>query len=360
MTKPILIGLAFLAACSIDKTVGSVELSDTPDAPLPPPPPPPDAHAAASPLIHGGASTILFDGDDMIFDTDAGPEASAAGLYRMTPDGVMHLLVADIRGYMAEDSDRFYVASYIDGTSHVLAIDKTTLAVTELAATAGSVNSIVADDQSVYVDYDANTCSACDNPMPDGKVIRIAKEGSGADVMLDGLDAPFGLAVDDDFVYVAEDLTGRVLALPKTGEPAFVLVTGANRPAGLLLVGDWLYFTERGNTLTDGTIARILRPAHSDHGPTGSPETLVTGLGHPTWMAVENDTLYWTAYFSGLQSAPLEGGTADTILGCYGDDEPLGEPNWPQGCGALAIHGDQAYFAARDPQNAGALYRVPR
>jgi hypothetical protein len=70
--------------------------------------------------------------------------------------------------------------------------------------------------------------------------------------------------------------------------------------------------------------------------------------------------LYLSAYFSGLQRSSLDGGAPETMLGCYGNHEPLGAPNWPQGCGAIAIHDDVVYFSARDPQDSSALYAIPR
>jgi hypothetical protein len=348
MTRTLSIVLPLLAACSLDANVGSLDLSDLADAA-----PEPDATAAITPLLHDAPSTILFEGDAMIFD-------AVDGLARLNPDGTIDVLVTGHGGYMAEDADRIYVAAHAGDETRIVAVDKSSFTVTDLATLPGAANAIAVDDQWVYYDYSDSTCCCDQPPTPAGKLIRIAKDGTGSQVMVDGLDAPFGIAADDNFVYLAEDLAGRILSIPKTGGPEFELVTGANRPAGLMVLDDWLYFTARANDMTDGSIGRVLRPRHGDHEAAAPPETLVTGLGAPTWMAVADGELYWTAYFSGLQRAPLDGGPAETMLGCFGDHEPLGAPNWPQGCGAIAIHGDLVYFSAREPHNISALYAIPR
>lgn len=342
-TSVLLAGVSLaVAGCHLDTNVGSTSLDEPVDAAF-------DAYGPAviPPFVRSDASSIVFDGDAMFFDGDPGPNH---GLQRRSPDGTVEVVVPGLRGPFARDADAYYVAAGRVGglpASRVVAVDRTTYAVTDLTADGLPGVAIALDADAVYV-------------SGGHRVTRVAKDGSRADVILDGIDAAWGLAVDDAFVYVADNQRGQLLAVRKSDAGSFAIVDGGlPRPFGLLVVGDWLYFTGAGDHVDDGVIGRVRRPRAGDPPGPAAAEILLTGVGEPLWMATADDTLYWTAYFMGLQRMPLDGGTVETLVGCQGNAAPPAPTDGPQGCGALAIHGDHAYFAGREPHGA-AIFQVAR
>jgi hypothetical protein len=336
-----------LSGCVFDAVVGSESdgladdepgTLDQPDQPDQPDLPPGFA------LIHpAGATSILRDGNLLYL--------TSFGVIRMDPSGAAEAIASDLDGRMAQDATTLYVGDL--ATRSIVAIDKASLE-------RDTVASGLPRFEEVEVDADFIYASGYEGGQGTGKVFRIPKASGPIKVIADGLGLPWGLDVHADFVYVVDDAGGSVVAIPQAGCAPFVLASGLNRPSDVLLVDDWVYFTERGNTYTDGAIGRVNRPSTPcGQGDTYQVETLVSGLGHPTWLATDDVHVYWTGYFSGLQRAPLAGGGAETIVGCGGGGWEMSEAP-EQGCGAILLGSDRVVFSARTPQNGSATYAVEK
>ena len=359
--RSIVILVVALSGCIIDADLGSQpvggEPSDEPDDP-------PDG-PTYSIVYEGSAGSILVDGDDLVISGYPRIQDQPEGILRVKPDGSIEVVVlSDKFGRMVEDDGHYYVAKNVYEQpctrSAVVAIDKTTLVERVLSSGWCGIEDIEVDDTYVY--FGTQVDDGTGAPM--FQLVRVSKEASHQKVLIDAMDTPFGIESDGDTVYVAEDIDGdypdcpqRILAVSRQGGPVREIVRGANRPSDVLVVGDWLYFTERGNDLTDGTISRIRRSTIPS-----TAETLVTGLGHPTWLAVDDTYVYWSAYFSGLQRAPLDGGPAETLLDCAGVASVYdpANANWVQGCGAIALRPGSVVYSARNADNFGTIYSVPR
>lgn len=340
---------ALLAACNFDAEIGSHALSDG------------DGGVDATAVPRGatvytpGAHTILLDGDHLILSSSI-PETAPGStspwhdaIVRVLPNGTPEVIADVSAGAMVADATTLYAAVADPGSSpatmSILAIDRTTHATTVVSAARPRIRDLALDGAWLYV--------AEREPADPGleRVVRLATDGSTETALLTGLDAAGAMALDATHLFVADDAglaPGRLLAVPKAGGPTVTLADDLDRPAGVLVHGDWLYVAIRADLPGDGAIARIRRPAVQ------SPDTLatlVTGLGFPTYLAADSTHVYWSAYFSGAQRAPLTGGTAETLSIC-GHDDPIfpGPPPPSQGCGHLALAPDAVYLSARNPQ----------
>ncbi|AUC81284.1 T9SS type A sorting domain-containing protein [Lacinutrix sp. Bg11-31] len=78
--------------------------------------------------------------------------------------------------------------------------------------------------------------------------------------VISGLDQPMGIAIKDDFIYIAESGANKISKFDTTSpSPVLIdVVTGLNVPSGLVFVGNDLYFAElAGNKISkvDVTVA---------------------------------------------------------------------------------------------------------
>lgn len=305
-----------------------------------------DAGPVIGPLPEGvsylrhGAWRILVDGADLIV-------AGAPQVWRLHPDGTADVLMTVDHGWVdvhAQDAERIYlVHTYENGTRYgILAFDKATGAVTTLTNDWGQILSVTNDASMVYFATSVRVAGEAR-----GELVRIDKRTGGTRILYIGLEEPLGLAVDEYFVYVADDANHRVLAVSTSGGRSFDLAPNVNRPSSVLPHGDQLYFTERGNTYTDGKISRVPRPSATSNQP-GIVETIAGGLAHPTELVIDADQIFATSYFRGLYQVGMNPGSAATLV----------VDTIAQGNGPIAGADHRIYFSARYPDNSGSLIYV--
>ncbi len=126
------------------------------------------------------------------------------------------------------------------------------------------------------------------------------------DVVLEGLDAPCGLAVTGGELYVAEKGAGKLsrVGLSGTGD-ATPVVTGLNAPTFVVSSGADLVVVDEGQ----GSIVRIRA---------GAKTSLATNQVKPTRVRVVNNVVYWIAQgeqpnTGALRRVSIDGGTVTDL-----------------------------------------------
>ena len=329
--------LVLLAACSPPAPPKRLEQT-IPDGGLSPPIDAwPDAIPYPAQIVWSPnqPDTILIDGSDVVI-------SDGVQLVRIHGDGTYDTLAWLPTVTAAQDSSAFYVAYRdIDDTYGIISIDKASGGKHELARGLDAIASIAADADEIYFDTDVGARA--------GELWRIAKATGQVQQLSSALHAPADIAVDDNYVYVADVLGGEVLAFPRRGGSTLVLATALSRPTGLLVAGNWLYLTERGAARGDGRISRIARPACPPR-LLPATEILRASLDGPMHVTVDATHVYWTSYYLGLLGAPLAAGPPDLWI-----DAKM----W--GSNAIARTATALYFASRYPDDSGGLmYELPK
>lgn len=341
-----------LVACNMDAELGRQKLALPSDAAEEDAGDPPPDVSTIRRLFYGGWASVLVEGNELVVfggvDDEPGHRVDeASGLLRIQRDGAFTTLLPMTEGwYMTADTRHYYVS----GPKSVVAIDRSSFAQTTLITGPHTIEYAIVDDTWVFFVERRARHDQYGTSYPDDRVVRIDKDGANRRDLIRGLDTALGLAQDDNFIYLAEDMGGRVHAIPKRGCRPLELATG-NRPSHVHVVADWLYFTERGGTRTDGRIRRVPRPtsACAAYQPT-VPETIASGLGGPSYLQADETHIYWAGYFSGMQRAPLEGGETEHLYDCFGELHPGGLlPMINQGCGPFAFLGGELFYSARTP-----------
>jgi sugar lactone lactonase YvrE len=111
-----------------------------------------------------------------------------------------------------------------------------------------------------------------------GQVTRYRPGAAESDVLADGLDQLYGVAVRSDEAVVAELGTGRVLSVRRGSVE--VLASGLQDPVGVALDPDGAVL------VAEAAAGRVVRLSGS------STETVVDGIGRPQGIAVAGDRLY--------------------------------------------------------------------
>ncbi len=189
-----------------------------------------------------------------------------------------------------------------------LCTDGTHLYLTEgVAAPLGTVKSVTlathSSSTAVATGLDHPTCILTDGQHlfwleddsgPNGAVRRSKMDGSEPVAMASALDHPHAIAINGTYVFFADKRGGvaAITRVPKGGGEATTLAT-LSGDFNTTLVADesWVYFTAPYD-LPGGTIGRV--PVAG-----GSPETVITGLGTPTALALSGNTLCFTEFMGG-------------------------------------------------------------
>jgi hypothetical protein len=125
----------------------------------------------------------------------------------------------------------------------------------------------------------------------DGILYRVPKNGGTPVVLATGLNVPLNLTLDDARVYWSggngDKVDGALSSVAKTGGATTIVIAGPlMRPGNPVIAGDRIFFTVREQPL-----GRILS-AHKD-GSDASPTEVATGLANATDLEVAGTTLVW-------------------------------------------------------------------
>jgi hypothetical protein len=131
-----------------------------------------------------------------------------------------------------------------------------------------------------------------------GNIGRVAKAGGTKEMVATTNVGAWALAVDATGVYWSVYLpdTGFVASAPKAGGPATMLATNLDSPAGVVVDGDNLYVAVEGST-SAGTVLRI--PVGG-----GPAVAVATGQPRPTNVAVDGACIYWSNEDGTIWRAP--------------------------------------------------------
>ena len=220
--------------------------------------------------------SVRFAGDRMLLDATSIYLGTPAGVF-ITPraGGPARKIVKDsLIGLAQSDTSLFYA---VQRTGAILRADKTTLAEDNLVSGLGAVTDIAGDDTNLYfTDSDKETVSVVpkaggdvkvlasnqarpalvavsagfvywyndvnsDHPDLEGRIFRIAKDGSGAPQQLleTASSPPERLASDDQFLYY---ITSGIWRVPAAGGASEKFANGAI--VDFSLFGDSVYWVE--------------------------------------------------------------------------------------------------------------------
>jgi hypothetical protein len=114
---------------------------------------------------------------------------------------------------------------------------------------------------------------------------------------------PYGLALDEDYVYVSEfSSSGRILRLPLAGGALEVIASSQKQPHDIAVAGDRVFWC-----LNDGHVVGDLKTG-------GATKTLATGFGG-TVARVTSDGVfaYFVTGYSGIYRVPVTGGEMSAV-----------------------------------------------
>jgi sugar lactone lactonase YvrE len=184
---------------------------------------------------------------------------------------------------------------------------------------------------------------------------------------------PYRIAIEHGEAYFNDYFSGRILAAPISGGPARVILTGLDRPYGIAVENGWVFWTQsHGNPggvsgavyAFDGQTKRALSTTESSPAEIvvgaqdlywvnreggsvrrvarggGTPTTLASGLDHPNGIALDASFVYFSEWGSqgsvGIGKVPIAGGAVVSLAATHG------------GVTALAIDADSVYWTTMD------------
>lgn len=200
------------------------------------------------------------------------------------------------------------------------------------------VDSIAADASGVFWTITAvnrerltGAVAFCAGPCPEGPTFLATGQAS-----------PRGIAIDETYVYWANEEEGTIRRVARDGADgsAAEIITGdVTGPSQLTLYGDYVYFTVTGN---GGGILRAPKAG-------GAAETIALGQEGAYGIAADVSGVYWTTW--------IPSGVVATCphVGCSGRPRILARAATPYG---IALDGMYVYFTTRT--RGGALLRVAK
>jgi hypothetical protein len=194
----------------------------------------------------------------------------------------------------------------------------------------------------------------------DGLVRRATLAGGGASTVVGGLSSrPNGIAVDATHIYYATIGLGNatdgavwVVALGTADAGAGTSIAPSqNNPTLMAVDAQNLYWTNFGTTLApdagapNGSIVHCAVPTCA-----GGPQVLASAQSHPRGIAIDGQSVYWTAYGTGLNDGAV---LKCAKTGCGTGPTPLAQNLvYPDG---IAVDAKFVYFAT----HSGTVQRVP-
>lgn len=196
---------------------------------------------------------------------------------------------------------------------------------------------IAVDDNNVYwTNYDNGSAGTVGAPglgqTTSGTVMKVAVTG-GTPVMLDqGLEGPFGLAIDATNVYYTNAGGGRIKSVPIAGGTATVLATD-QVPLGIAVDGTSVYWVSFFN----GTVSSTAKAGGSGTKELTASNTATNVIG----VAVNATSVFFStddgSTTSVIASMPLAGSASPTVLASGQDD------GW-----GIALDATNVYWANSD------------
>lgn len=198
---------------------------------------------------------------------DGGDDATAR--YSILAEGPPYAfdVVADV------DAVYWVVSDQGPRRSSVHRVSKAGGAADELARFGKSVNQLAVDETHVYLPIYG----------PYGEISRLPKAGGPMEVLVSDLNAPYRIALDDDYAYYSEVGTEvpSIARVPKAGGTPEPLLTNDSL-ADLAVDDTYLYYAAAG---------RVMRVQKGG----GTPEELAGGFLSTSHIAVDAATVYFTA-----------------------------------------------------------------
>jgi hypothetical protein len=271
-------------------------------APLPPATCPTTAATLASGFFSGD---IEVDNGFVYFGDEAG------GLFRVLKGGGEPQRLATLSGgeivftTALDDASVFFLAAGDTALTHLYSVPKTGGTPMPLA-TIDDGFELAVDATSVYWTA-VGTLTASFDVLPDGKVERAAKDGSGRTVLADNLNAPTTVAVDETNVYFGESglaLGGKTFGLrvmPKAGGT----IQKITQNLGVTVIGlspTDVYFAPFSPT-SGGALARVPKGG-------GTVAVMLSGIDLVTKIIPLGDRVYFfdEADVESIVSVGINGG----------------------------------------------------
>ncbi len=233
--------------------------------------------------VDGGSPTTLYSTSSTGFQEMS---QDASSLYLSTWDSLLYqegkgggshtVLASDsVRGVPASDGSNVYFINVSDGNLYSVPVGGGSI--THISSGEDDLSNgygVVVDSTYVYVAERGG----------EGRVIRVAKSGSGDTLVLaSGISDANSLAQDGENVYTVEyDPGGRLMKIAKDGGGATELASGLNRPYMLVVDNGYAYFGECTNP---GSVESV-----STSG--GTPQVLMYGLAWPCYVGTDADFVY--------------------------------------------------------------------
>jgi len=142
-----------------------------------------------------------------------------------------------------------------------------------------SATSVSVDDTSAYFTVQAGPTS----------VRRADRDGGTVDggfELVGSLQRPWGLAIDDAYVYFTEMNAGTLKRIPKAGGGANILASNLDAPRSVVVDGSFAYVAEFS---LSGHIYRVT----IDGPDAGALTTMASSQGLPIGLTQDRDFLYW-------------------------------------------------------------------
>lgn len=147
---------------------------------------------------------------------------------------------------------------------------------------------------------------------------RVSVTGENAEVLDDSRVEISALTIDERNVYYSDKSNGSIYSVPLEGGPPVLLYTAANTAlVALAADGEYVYFALAFDA-PNGRILRLPRQGNAE------PTIIVSGLGTPFALAVDENEICWREVQNGIIGcAPKEGGSPATTLATQQSFLPL-------------------------------------
>ena len=260
---------------------------------------------------------------------------SSVGVSRLSLDDrqvtAIDTAAAGGSGLVSDGKNVYFGKTSADSTvAGVFSVPTTGLGRTAVASGNVGAGAHVAFDAARLYTTDCDAGAVLAAPLDD--------DSAKATVIASGQPCPLGIAVDDEFVYVAnrgiQGTPGSVVKVPLGGGDP-VPLAAVDGATDIVVAADRVYFTSNVSGASNGSGGAVLSVGKSG----GAVTTLATEESGVDAIGLYQDNLYYWATDVGLVRVPANGGKADTVA--------------PNGIAfGVAIRGAAAYWTTGGDSNA--------